>query len=222
MPKVEKISHADIYFGMSTFERTSRIDPSTTTTRTMMNARHVPYSGTVSASTVAGGIDVLDAVMSGAVRTDFATNRTAISGIVLSNYAATQQAISGIALSNFASVQQAISGIVACNLAEARALQVGTAGVTGSGWRMDAGNTGWSGWRMPGVSTALSSIKTIVFTPLRNFSWANNDYSGVLAEHISCVKSGHAFSVYRHVTVSGGIVTSGGISGVVSWIAMGI
>ena len=203
MPKVEKISHADIYFGMSTFERTSRIDPSTTTTRTMVNARHVPYSGTVSASTVAGGIDVLDAAISGAVRTDFVTNRTAISGIVLSNSVANRTAISGL-----------------------HSAKIGNAGVTGSGWRMDAGNTAWSGWRKTAVSTALSSINSMVVSPVRSSGWVNADYSGVLAEHISYSKSGHAFDLYRHCIVSGGavggIVTSGGISGIVSWMAMGI
>jgi len=123
-------------------------------------------------------------------------------------------------LSNYAATQQAISGIVASNLAEARALQVGTAGVTGSGWRIDAGNTGFSGWQNLSVSTAVSSIVMVVVTPAGGATPSLT--SGIGSEFITFGYSGHAFDLYRHFSRSGGHVTSGGVSGIVSWMAVGI
>lgn len=211
MPKVEKLSVDDIYFGMSSFERTSRIDPSTTVSRTMLNARHVPYSGRVSCSTVAGGIDALAGDVSGVVLSSVAQNQQAISGIVLSNYSNSIATISGVVLSNYISNRDS---------------KLGNAGVTGSGWRVDAGRTGWSGWRRLSISTAVSSILQVVVTPVTSYLsgvlYAPTLTSGMGSEFLTYSHSGHAFDLYRHFAVSGGPVTSGGISGCVSWMALGI
>jgi hypothetical protein len=137
-----------------------------------------------------------------------AANAAAISGVVASGIAA----ISGVVLSSILG----LSGLVT--------LKMGNP-IAGSGRRMDAGEVSFSGWVREAVSTALSSIRHMTIAPVRYSGFVNTDYSGVLAEFLSYSSSGHCFDLYRHCVVSGGtatgIVTSGGISGIVSWIAVG-
>jgi hypothetical protein len=201
MPKVEKLGVEDIHWGHATSARTSRLDPSTTVDITMVNARHVPYSGLVTSgtgnvSTVAGALDLVARTFSGAVCSGLA----GISGATLSSV---------------------------LNVSTVAAKAILNPGVTGSGWRMDVGTVAFSGWRQLAVSTALSSILHMTATPVRVSGWFNTNASGVLIEHVSLGFSGHVFDVYRHMSVSGTgggmpAFTSGGISGRISWFALGI
>lgn len=201
MPEVGSVCTSDVYWGMSTFSRISRLDPSTTITVDMVNARTVPYSGdirsgNVTTSTVAGALDSIAATFSGVV---VSAAVAPLSGIVTSNWA------------SLSSITYATSAM------DSHRIRAASSGDTTM--KIDAGLTAFSGWEQQAVSTALSSISYFTATPTKASGWVLQ--SGPQIEFISAAFSGHAFDLYRHVAVSGG-VTSGGTSGRVSWVAVGI
>lgn len=208
MSKFAAVATSDISWGYGTFERTSRLDPNSNITVHKVNAEHIPTSSAYyNASTVNGFFQEL------------ATSAPAIVASGLAQTSSIGAAISGIISSGIRS----ISGVVLSNYIENRDNKLGVGGVTGSGWRMDAGVTGFSGWIQHAISTAISTINYMNLTPvaISGGYYDTGAYSGQ-AQIVSYLASGHAFNIYKHYPLSGAVTTSAGTSSQVAWMAVGI
>jgi len=217
MPKIGKIGQEDIEFGLSSFSRISRLNPSVNVTRTQINAGHITVS-------TANYTTAIIPDMFKEVRTSGIAAQTS-SRISVSNQEAIRvnvTAISGVVMSNI--------GLNTSNIMSISADVVTKLGITlvhSSGWRIDAGSVGFSGYIKASHSTALSTISyanaNLIEAGIGGLQFSSGQANQVIVGH-----SGHCLDFYSlRTAVSGypdpvGVGTSAGTSNIINWMALGI
>lgn len=225
MPKAGLVGTSDISWGMGTFTRINRLDPSSQVTMYQVNADIVPYSGAnVNSSTVAGAFHEYRTSAPGVMASSRAQTSSigaAVSGAVSSGLVGVSSLFAGIS-GVVASGVAAISGVVLSthlSISTRVAAKMGVPLPSGSGWRMDIGTASFSGWVYPAVSTGISSILHGWTAPVvTSGDWATSGMLGIMPKHSF---SGHCLDIYKWFAWSGE-VTSCGVSSKVTWGVVGV